>query len=324
MVASAAPLLLGGWRGVVIVALACGLLAATVLTNDAVDRSGIAFTIMGMVAFAAMGAVLRQLADRNAQVEMLLVERDASREANAAAVAREAALAERQRIAREVHDVLAHSMSGLVLQLDAAQILAAREHASAALSESIDRARHLAWVGLDESRRSVGMLRNENLVGPERLAELATGFEHDTHTSCVLTVEGRELPLDTERRLTVFRVAQEALTNVRRHACAERVALRLHYEVEGTRLIVEDFAVSRVPTHEGTTHERLAHDRPADRTGGYGLAGMRERAELLGGTLTAGRGERGFRVELWLPSVSSVAATSCGSEPGSEQENEPV
>jgi signal transduction histidine kinase len=303
MVAAAAPLLLPGWRGIAVVTAACAVLAAITLANDTLDGTGSAFIIIGMIAFAVMGGVVRQLADRNTQVETLLVERDESREAQAAAATREAALAERQRIAREVHDVLAHSMSGLVLQLDAAQILAARERASAPLLQSIDRARDLARAGLDESRRSVGMLRGGGRVGPERIAELATEFERDTHTTCALVVNGTEVPLDTERRLTLFRVAQEALTNVRKHARAERVELRLGYEDNGTRLIVEDFAATAV-----ATHEQPVRDHPEDhRRGGYGLAGMRERAELLGGTLTASAGDQGFRVELWLP----VAGSSC-------------
>jgi len=87
--------------------------------------------------------------------------------------------------------------------------------------------------------------------------------------------------------LALYRVAQEALTNITKHACPERVELRLAYEPRAVRLTVEDFA---------------AADRtvPAGVPGGdgYGLAGMRERAELLGGTLTAEATGRGFRVEL--------------------------
>ena len=87
----------------------------------------------------------------------------------------------------------------------------------------------------------------------------------------------------------MYRVAQEALTNVRKHAGAERVELHLGYERDGVRLVVEDFAA--------------AGAGPADpqSNGGYGLTGMRERAELLGGTLDAAPTAAGFRVELWVP-----------------------
>jgi signal transduction histidine kinase len=101
-------------------------------------------------------------------------------------------------------------------------------------------------------------------------------------------VTGEDRELGSDGRLTLYRVAQEALTNIRKHAQAERVELHLAYEPSGTRLTVEDF--------EGDG----ARPPPADGTG-YGLTGMRERAELLGGTLTAGPTGEGFRVELWVP-----------------------
>jgi signal transduction histidine kinase len=88
--------------------------------------------------------------------------------------------------------------------------------------------------------------------------------------------------------LTLYRVAQEALTNIRKHARPERVEVHLAYEAAGMRLTVEDF---------GTSSDRSP---PVDGTG-YGLTGMRERAELLGGRLSAGPTELGFRVELWVP-----------------------
>jgi signal transduction histidine kinase len=300
-VAAAAPLILGGWRG-----LACSLAAIVALAIAAVvsgqaDQSGLAFTIMGMVAFAALAWFVRRLAERNLQVEALLAERDAARDTEAQTAAREAALAERQRVARELHDVLAHSLSALVLQLDAARLLAEREATSPQLAETIDRAHHLARVGLDESRRSVGMLRGDELIGPERLGALADEFERDSGTACELIVTGIAADLDIDVRLTLFRVAQEALTNIRKHARADRVEMRLHYDEAGTRLSVEDEAVSC---------EHTMHHPPVAVTAGYGLAGMGERAELLGGAFTAERTNRGFRVELWVPEGRSHTDTA--------------
>ena len=100
--------------------------------------------------------------------------------------------------------------------------------------------------------------------------------------------EPRELP--PEARLAVYRTAQEALTNVRRHATAERVDVKLDYSPDSTVLVVEDHAVpgSPPPAAVGLTD-------------GYGLTGMRERAELLGGELLARPTSSGFRVELRLP-----------------------
>jgi signal transduction histidine kinase len=94
--------------------------------------------------------------------------------------------------------------------------------------------------------------------------------------------------LIADGRLTVYRVAQESLTNIRKHAHAGRVEIRLAYEPAGTRLAVEDFGDSG------------GYPAPADGTG-YGLTGMTERAALLGGRLTAGPTAGGFLVELWVP-----------------------
>jgi signal transduction histidine kinase len=112
-------------------------------------------------------------------------------------------------------------------------------------------------------------------------------------------VTGKPHQLDSERSLTLFRAAQEALSNARKHARAERVELHLAYEPGATRLVVAD---------HGTSGAALAaaDGRPGDaaRQGarpGYGLTGMRERAQLLGGALEAGPTAEGFRVELWIP-----------------------
>jgi signal transduction histidine kinase len=104
-----------------------------------------------------------------------------------------------------------------------------------------------------------------------------------------VVTEGEPVPLPSEARLALYRTAQEALTNVRRHAAPDEVTVRLAYEPAGTRLVVAD-AGAAIPVS--------AAPSPG---GGFGLTGMRERAELLGGELAAGPTADGFRVELWLP-----------------------
>jgi len=236
---------------------------------------------LGAIAFYVVAQLASRLAEGQEEAERLLLELEQSRDAQA----RAAVLAERQRLAREMHDVLAHSLSGLALQLEGARLRAAR-HDDPGLVESLERAHRLARSGIEEARRAIGMLRDDELPGPERLPSLVSDFERDTGIPTTITVDGDAQLFDPDARLTLFRTAQEALTNVRKHARAARVELRLTYEPTGARLCVEDFGVAV---------------EAADSSPGYGLTGMRERAELLGGALTTSSTAEGFRVELWVP-----------------------
>lgn len=235
---------------------------------------------IGLIAFYCWGLYARRLRERSEQAEALLRELEQTR----AAQTRAAALAERQYLAREMHDVLAHSLSGLLLQLESARLMAACDAHNPQLPDTIERAHHLAKSGLTEARRAIGMLRADELPGPERLSTLTTEFSRNTGVPCDLVHDGTPWELDPEQRLTVYRVAQEALTNIGKHATADRALLHLHYRPDGVRLDVEDFGVPIGKMDSG-----------------YGLTGMRERAELLDGRLTAGPTESGFKVSLWLP-----------------------
>jgi signal transduction histidine kinase len=199
-----------------------------------------------------------------------------------AAVAQSAALAERSRVARDMHDVLAHSLSALALQLEGTRLLARDRGADPAVVEGLERAHHLAATGLAEARQAIAALRGDALPGPERLRELADAFPNAT-----LRVRGAPREHSSEARLALYRTAQEALTNVRRHSAADRVEITLDYADDGTTLVVQDHGPG-APVIVGAG-------------GGYGLTGMRERAELLGGRLSAEPTGDGFRVELWLP-----------------------
>jgi signal transduction histidine kinase len=266
-----------------VVVVAIGALAVGWSTGHP-HISGLIQVGIGIVAFAVVSTFARRLGEVNEQAGALIVELEQTRAAQAQA----AALGERQRLAREMHDVLAHSLSGLVLNLESARLLAAREAAGPELTDAIDRSQHLAKSGLEEARRAIGMLRDDELPGPDRLADLAAQFESDAGVACVFNVTGDERELPSDGRLTLYRAAQEALTNIRKHTRAEAVEVRLAYEDAGARLVVEDFEADG--------------DRPPPGDGsGYGLTGMRERAELIGGTLTAGPTDRGFRVEVWVP-----------------------
>jgi signal transduction histidine kinase len=257
-----------------------GEVVALALTHDvaAAHVSGLLFSVIPW--FFVM-RLLRELRTGRDRAEALVAELEASRAAQVEA----AALAERARLARDMHDVLAHSLSALALQLEGARLLARDRDTDPEVVAAVERAHHLAADGLDEARAAIGALRGDAMPGPERLRALADGFGDRAR----LTVTGEPRPLGSEARLAIYRTAQEALTNIARHSAADTVELALAYEPGGTRLAIED-AGGGVPVPAGTG--------PG---GGYGITGMRERAELLGGRLDAGPTERGFRVELWLP-----------------------
>ena len=299
---------------VVALALASLVLVVTVAGVRVADHQPGVVTVLSaaLPAVVCAVAIMRGRADQYSfQMERLLIDLEHAQDAEV----RAAALAERQRVAREMHDVLAHSLSGLALQLEGARLLAIDDPADPRLADTIDRAHHLARSGLQEARKAIGMLRDEELPGPERLAALAAEFECDSGLRCDLTITGEPHELGSEARLAVYRVAQEALTNIRKHARADRVKMGLSYEPDGTRLTVEDVGADRsllvlLPGREGVAGRApggLANGsaaRAADDGGGgrgYGLTGMRERAELLGGRLTARATGSGFLVELWVP-----------------------
>lgn len=244
-------------------------------------------TQMDSIAIALLFTYLGSTAMRRLRVEQrrtveLLHEVVAGRDA----VIRAAALDERAHLAREMHDVLAHTLSALSIQLEGTRMLAEQRPGDPAIVAGLQRTSRLAKEGLGEARRAVGSLRGEVLPGPDFLPQLAQEFEHDTGVPCQLQIEGTAVELDADTRLAMYRIAQEALTNVRKHAAASRVDIRLHSMPDGVELTIENQGVLRASPLPG---------------GGYGVSGMRERAALLDGKLEAGPSAEGYRVRLWIP-----------------------
>ncbi|MFC9690592.1 sensor histidine kinase [Kribbella sp. NPDC056951] len=245
------------------------------------DSVGVAFgAVFGMAAL-----VLASTNRRNREVQ--LEEREVSLARKQTALeehGRAAALAERARIARDVHDVLAHSLAGLSLNLQGARLMLVRDGASAEAIEQVTRAQGLAAEGLAEARRAVAALREDAVPDERALADLVTAYRLDSGTADFEIVgTPRELPAEVMTAL--YRTLQEALANTRKHAVGAPVAATLEYG-EDVRLTVAD--------RPGRRPDRAA-------PGGYGLVGMRERAELLGGSLVAGPTAEGWRVELKVP-----------------------
>jgi signal transduction histidine kinase len=282
--AAAAASRLPDRTGAVLTGVFLACLAAAATLGEHRQLLPTVLSVVGVIAFYRVGMSARQLRARTEETERLLTELAATREAQVLA----ATLDERQRLAREMHDVLAHSLSGLLLHLEGARLLAVRDDVGPRLTDTIERAHHLAQSGLGEARQAISALRGDDLPGPEALAGLVREFERDTGVRCDLSTAGQPAELGAQTRLTLYRVAQEGLTNVRKHADAERVDLRLEYQPGGTRLTVEDFTSA------------LRATEPPD-SQGYGVSGMTERAELLGGHLTAEPTATGFRVALWVP-----------------------
>jgi signal transduction histidine kinase len=232
------------------------------------------------VAAMFWGRVLRT-SERNAElVEQLQASQDAEQ--------RSAVVAERARLARELHDVLAHTLSSLSLHLESTRVLAVSKGVDDDVVERIGRGVSLARTGLEEARDAVGTLRDAALPGPGRLAALVEDFGRTSGISCRLEERGEPIALAPDAQVALYRSAQEALTNVAKHAKASSVAVCLSWYDDAVTLRVAD---------DGRPTAAVA----ALAGGGNGLRGMRERAELAGGELHAGPQETGFVVELRLP-----------------------
>ena len=228
-----------------------------------------------------------------ARAEELLAQLQAAQAAQANA----AILTERTRLAREIHDILAHSLSGLVLALDTAELLGRRagtgDETMTLILDQVSRAQRIARGGLADTRRAVSALRGEDLPGPALLDRLVAQTSEATGLRASLTVSGERRPLPPEVGLALYRTAQEALINSAKYAGRDgRAEVKLAYQADGVQLTIDDArpgGAAPPPGPSGLTF------------GGYGLTGMRERAELLGGELTAGPTEAGFHVLLQLP-----------------------
>jgi signal transduction histidine kinase len=229
-------------------------------------------------AFAAISLDARQHA------EALLAHEAAAGEARQ----RAAALAERSRVARDLHDVLAHNLSALAVQLEAARLMAINAGAGSALVSQVTSARNLTCVGMLEARQAVQMLREGETPGPASLPDLI--METATALGIPVTLDVRGYPPvpGGDAELTLYRVVREALTNVAKHAGrGARVTVRLAWAPAGVEVSIVDSGGDGVDA-----------GLPS---GGCGLTGMAERAALIGGRLHAGRSDGGFAVRLWLP-----------------------
>jgi signal transduction histidine kinase len=268
---------------------ACGLVTLGVGSLVVTSRG---FSLLGACA-AVIGGLLAglwrsQYRLRAEQAELTAIQTQRAEQEHI----RAQVLDERTRIAREIHDILAHTLGGLVVQLDAADALLSEGNDPEGGRRLVGGARRLAVEGLKEARQAIAALRTDAVDLPEALAALAVGAGRRGQAS--YEVRGTPHRLAPETSLAVYRTAQEALANARKHAPGAAVAVTLCFEEQVAGLRVANGAPPDAPA--------ASQGEPLAATGGgYGLNGLTERAELLGGTLHAGPDGKGWVVELTVP-----------------------
>jgi len=274
-----------------LVATAAGFVAIVALdaTRGVFDVNGPRQPV-AWIGFAIAWIVGREIGRRRGDV-VLLQSRTRQLERDREEKARAAVDAERGRIARELHDVVAHSVSVMVVQAQAGPRLLADQKKTALAFASIERAGREALV---ELRRMLGILRTGDEradVGPQPGlaaldALLAQVRDAGLAVDCVVDGDQRPLPVGVD--LSAYRIVQEALTNTLKHANGHRAVVTLRYGMSWLDIeVVDDGRGARASGVDGT---------------GHGLIGMRERVALYGGELLTGPCEgRGFEVRARLP-----------------------
>jgi signal transduction histidine kinase len=274
-------------------AAAATITAATLLTLATGHRP----TVGGLVAQLAVAVAVAGAAARRARSRTAV--RAASRQAMEATLLEHATRGERARIARELHDVVAHHISMISVQAEIARLTTP--------GMPTEGAKRLAAIGdtartaLTEMQRLLDVLRSDAATEPTRkpqpgldqLNELIDEARDAGGASTRLIVRGRVVSLDAGLQLSAYRIIQEALTNARRHAPGAAVDVELLYTGDALHLRVRDNGPG---PPDGAT------------AAGHGLLGMRERAAMVGGTLSTGRARPGgFLVEATLPMPGPAA-----------------
>jgi signal transduction histidine kinase len=267
------------WQIVAVIAGDLGIFVASAAFQGRTQSE--TFGLLGLLVVLVMiGLTRRQFRMRAVQTELLLEQTKKTQ----AEQARAAALDERARIAREMHDVLAHSLGALSVQLEVAEALLSEKNDPGKALERVRRSRRLAVEGLAEARRAVAALRSDVPPLPEALTSLVETYRRDHHATVTLRTTGEHRPVSAPATVSLLATAREALTNAAKHAPNVPVDVLLDYGPEAVVLNVTNAA-----------------DHGPDQVQGYGLAGMRERIALVGGTLTAGFNATRWRVVAEVP-----------------------
>jgi signal transduction histidine kinase len=272
----------------IVVGGSASLTAGAAVTSAGIlafEVSGLAFglgygLLIGLAAVVASGLLL----GRNWSVYRVQAEQSAAllaqRDRLEAEQRRADLLDERTRIAREIHDVLAHSLGALGIQIQAARSVLTDRGDIGRADELLVAAQRMAAEGLVETRRAVHALRSDTLPLNEELANAADTHARRYGVAVSFDAGGSPEPLPPDATIALLRVAQEALVNAAKHAAGQDVAVGLDYADAEVTLTVRNALAPGAPA------DGAASVRTAD--AGYGLTGMRERLRMLNGTLEAG------------------------------------
>jgi signal transduction histidine kinase len=257
---------------------------ASVLVSSATVSTAVIFVAL----FTQMRLNEQQARERAEQLMAALEQANTQLAAYATQAEELAMIQERNRLAREIHDNIGHTLTIVNVQIEAAR--AVMESDPARALDAIDKVQELAQRGLTQVRQSVGALR-ESPVRDQPLEEALRPLVAEVESSGIVTdfqVKGESYALEHKVALALYRAAQEGLTNACRHARASRVDVKLNFQLNEVRLEVEDNGVGAAQIKEG-----------------FGLMGIRERVKLLGGGMEIDTGVgKGFRLMASVPVAS--------------------
>jgi signal transduction histidine kinase len=235
-------------------------------------------------------------------------------------------LDERARIAREIHDVLAHSLGALSIQIQAARSVLTDRGDITAATELLIAAQRMAAEGLVETRRAISALRTGSLPLEEELATATATYADRYRVAVTMDTSGTPRPVPPDATVALLRVAQEGLVNAAKHAAGQPVTVSLAFGPADIRLTVRndtvrnDAVLNDAVLNDAVLNDTGANNGAGMRAGtglstadtGYGLTSMRERLRLLSGTLDAGLADGQWTVTAWLPLAQPTGPDEAG------------
>ncbi len=278
----------------------------------ATEVSGLAFggtygTLLGLPALVLSGLLI----GRNRGAYRVQAEQSAALLAQSEQLQSEQRRAdlldERTRIAREIHDVLAHSLGALGIQIQAARAVLTDHGDIRRADEILATAQRMAASGLEETRQAVHALRVDTFSLDKELASASETHAQRYGVAARFDIGGDPVQLPPDATITLLRIAQESLVNAAKHAAGQTVTMRLDYGESDVRLTIRNdlllgtAALGRAPGYDASSTAGVETVN-----GGYGLTGMQERLRLMNGTLQAGRRDNEWIVTAELPRSHAI------------------